>query len=591
MAGLGGEAWFTLAVVGLMLVGLVLEKLTPDVLVVGALVVLILAGILTPEQALVGFASSTMITVAALFVVAGALRNTGGLEFLSKGAFGRTETERGALTRLSAVAATSSAFLNNTPIVALFMPMVMRWSKLHGVAPSRLLIPLSYASIVGGVCTLIGTSTNLVVSGLLEQRGFDGIGMFELSPVAIPVAIAVISVTIALAPLLMPARQDMLAAAGEQARQYTVEMSLRGPSPLIGTTVEDAGLRRLPGLFLIRIERQETIVAPVGPGERLFDGDRLTFAGVVETIVDLSRFRGLHPETHDRPPEADDRWVLHEAVVSPGSPLVAKTIREANFRGRYNAAVVAVHRHGERIPTKIGDIVVRPGDTLLLEAAPGFARSFRDSTDFYLVTEVEESAPVRHHRQNWALVILAGVVLLGATGVLPVVSAALAGAIGVITVGCLSAGDARRSIDASTLLVIAASFGIGRALEVTGAAEALGQLVVGVGAGFGTMGVLIALYVVTVILTELVTNNAAAALMFPIALASAGSMGEDPRPFALVLAIAASMAFATPLGYQTNLMVYGPGGYRFSDFLRLGLPLHLLAAGLTLLLAKTFWLS
>jgi di/tricarboxylate transporter len=561
-----------------MVLGLVLEKLTPDVLVLGAVVVLVLAGIVTPEDALAGFANPGVITVAALFVLAGAMRQTGALELLSKQLFGGRGWVRGTLLRLMTITGFSSAFLNNTPIVAMLMPSVMGWAKRHGVSPSRLLIPLSYAAIVGGVCTLIGTSTNLVVSGLLEARGHAGLGMFELTAVGVPCALVAIGVVAVFAPRMLPERIDVLGRAEGSRREYLVEMQLRGPSPLIGQTVEQAGLRHLPGLFLVRIERESGLIAPVGPGERLREGDHLTFAGVVETIIDLQRFRGLVPEVHDRPPEADDRWILHEAVVSPASPLIGKTIRDATFRGRYNAAVVAVHRHGERVPTKIGDIVVHPGDTLLLEAAPGFARSFRDSTDFYLVSEVEESAPPRHHRASWAVVILAGVVLLGALGWIPIVTAALGGAMGVIAVGCLSPGDARRSIDASVLIVIAGSLGIAGALEKTGAASMLGHLVVETARTMGPLAVLAGVYLLTMLLTELISNNAAAALAFPVALASAAELGVDPRPFAVAVAIAASLSLSTPLGYQTNLMIYGPGGYRFTDFMRLGVPLQLALA-------------
>jgi di/tricarboxylate transporter len=579
----------TLIVVGLMVVGLVREKLTPDVLVVGAMALLLLLGILDPGDALQGFANPSLATVAALFVLAGAMRSTGALEMLSKRLFGPTQSIRVILLRLTSVTSFASAFLNNTPIVAMLMPAVIGWSKRHGVSASRFLIPLSYAAIVGGVCTLIGTSTNLVVSGLLEGSGLSGFGMFELSVVGVPCAVVTLVIVTVLSPRVLPERIDVLRIAEGARREYLVEMRLQGPSPLIGQSVEEAGLRHLAGLFLVRIERESGVISPVSPGERLSEGDQLTFAGVVETIIDLQRFRGLVPIVHDRPPEADDRWVLHEAVISQGSPLIGQNIRDANFRGRYNAAVVAVHRHGERVHLKIGDIVLRAGDTLLLEAAPGFARSFRDSSDFYLVSEVEESAPPRHHRARWALVILAGMVLLVTFGVLPVVTAALAAAMGVIVVGCLSPGDARRSIDASVLLVIAGSLGIARALDKSGAAATLAHLVVEGARELGPLGVLAGVYVLTMVLTEVISNNAAAALVFPVALASAAEIGADPRPFAVAVAIAASLSLATPLGYQTNLMVYGPGGYRFTDFARLGVPLQLILALLALILIPRIW--
>jgi di/tricarboxylate transporter len=583
------DAWITIAVIGAMIVGLVQERLTPDVLVLGALALLLVLGVLDPDEALPGFASPTVITVAALFVLAAAMRKTGALEMLSARVFGDVRGLRAALLRLTAITSLASAFLNNTPIVAMLLPGVLSWARRMRLSPSKLLIPLSYAAIAGGVCTLIGTSTNLVVHGLLQERGLPGFGMFELTFVGLPCVIVVIAALTLFAPRLLPDRLGTHAMPGGPPREYLVEMDLRGPSPLIGASIEEAGLRHLPGLFLVRIERSTGVLSPVGPQERLYEGDRLTFAGAVETIVDLQRFRGLVPVATERPPEADDRWLLHEAVVSPGSPLVGENIRDANFRGRYNAAIVAVHRHGERVLSKIGDIVLRPGDTLLIEAAPGFARSFRDSSDFHLVSEVEESAPPRHHRSSVALLALCGVVGMAALGWAPVVTLALGGSLFVVAAGCLSPGDARRSIDASVLIVIGASFGLARALDKSGAAGAIATWVVAVSASLGPVGVLVAVYALTMVLTETISNNAAAALVFPVAMLAATEVGADPRPFAVAVAVAASLSLATPLGYQTNLMVYGPGGYRFTDFLRIGVPLQLLLAPISLALITFFW--
>jgi di/tricarboxylate transporter len=530
-----------------------------------------------------------MISVGALFVVAAGMRNTGALEIVSARLFGSVRTLRPATLRLAGVTSFASAFMNNTPVVAMLLPAVLGFAKRSRLSASKLLIPLSYAAVVGGVCTLIGTSTNLVVSGLLEAEGMPGFGMFELAWIGVPCAIFTMIFLTLLAPRFLPERIDVLEGATGGQREYMVELRLEPGSPLVEQTIEQAGLRHLPGLFLARIDRESGPVAPVGPQERLRALDRLTFVGVIETIVDLQRFRGLVPDVQERPPDADDRWMLHEAVISTGSPLSGAGVREANFRGRYNAAVVAVHRHGERIQSKIGDIVLRPGDTLLLEAAPGFARSFRDSTDFYLVSEVEESARPRHHRALHSFLILVAVVSLAAFGILPIVTAALAGAMAAIALGCLSPGDARRSVDASVLIVIAASLGIARALEQSGAAAAIAGLVVAAGVGLGPLGVLAGVYLVTMLLTELITNNAAAALVFPVATAVAAELGLDPRPFAVAVAVAASLSLATPLGYQTNLMVYGPGGYRFTDFMRLGVPLQLSLAVIALVVISQVW--
>jgi di/tricarboxylate transporter len=583
------DFWLTLAILGLMIIGLLQERLTPDTLVFGALVLLMLTGVLEPAEALGGFASSTVFTVLALFIVAGAMQRTGALDGVSRRLFGAVQSLRSALLRLMGTATVASAFLNNTPIVAVLLPMVLAWAKRLRISPSKLLIPLSYAAVVGGVCTLIGTSTNLVVNGLMEGRGMPGIGMFELSWIGVPCAVVTAAVVILMAPRLLPERVSVMEQIGDDERRYLVELELRDPSPLIGQSVEGAGLRHLPGLFLVRIERSTGAISPVGPGERLQLGDRLTFAGVVDTIVDLKKFRGLVPAAQDQSAREDQQWSMHEAVVAEGSPLVGQNIRDAGFRGRYSAAVLAVHRHGERVESKIGDIVLRPGDVLLIEAPPAFARSFRNSTDFYLVSEVEDSAPPLHQRSGWASIILASVVLLAATGLVPIVLAALGGAGAAVALRCISPGDAHRTINLSVLGVIGASLGLAKALEKRGVAAAVADLLVEAGQGLGPLGVLAAVYLATMLLTELISNNAAAALIFPVGIAAAIQLDVDPRPFSIAVAVAASLSLATPLGYQTNLMVYGPGGYRFGDFLRLGAPLQLILACVALTLIPLIW--
>jgi di/tricarboxylate transporter len=376
---------------------------------------------------------------------------------------------------------------------------------------------------------------------------------------------------------------------GEEVRKYLAEMVLSDPSPLIGKTIEEAGLRHLPGLFLVRIERSTEVISPVGPGVRLFPGDILTFAGIVETIKDLRAYPGLTVTSAGRPAAARADWRLHEAVVSPGSPLVGSGVRDADFRARYNAAVIAVHRHGEQIRGRIGDIVLRPGDTLLIEAAPGFTRAYSNSTDFYLVSQVRESAPPRRDLAWRAIMVLAGVVFVAAVGVLNIAVAALAGAIGMVLMGCVSLGEARRSVDWSVLLIIGSALGVAAAMESSGAADILALAVVGTASSFGAVGTLAGLFVAAMILTEVVSNTAAVAIMFPVAINGALTLGVDPRPFVVAVTIAASLSLSTPIGYQTNLIVYGPGGYRFSDFSKVGFPLQAVLAVLCVTLIPLIW--
>ncbi len=434
------DAWFTLGLIGLGIVALVREVLAPDLIFLGLLAVLLVAGILTPEEAFVGFANPVLVSIGALFVVAGALQHTGALEFVAMRVFGQIKSARRSLVKMMLPVAGLSAFLNSTPIVAMFVPIVSDWTRRHGVAPSRYLIRLSFATILGGTCTLIGTSTNLVGHSLMLASGMPGLSFFELSAIGLPCALVGFAFIALIGWRLFPDRKGLLEQVEESRREYLVELEVATECPLVGQQIEQAGLRHLPGLFLISIERAEGIVAPVGPQERIHVGDRMVFTGIVSTIVDLQKIRGLVPagEHRDDWEQVLERTNLSEAVVSEDSPLVGSTIRDASFRTRYGAAVVAVHHGGRRIRGKIGDIVLHAGDTLLLETAPGFARAYRNSPDFYLVSEIHDSAPPRCEKAVPALLVLISLVITVACGVLPMVTAALLAACTVVLLGCLS---------------------------------------------------------------------------------------------------------------------------------------------------------
>ena len=581
------SAILTLAVVAVAIFLIVREVATPDAMLFAALVILMGAGVVSPERALAAFGNPAVATVAALFVVAAGMRATGVLESASRAILGRGGGIRRALFRLTSSTTALSAFISNTPIVAMGVPTVTSWAKRNRVSPSKLLIPLSYASILGGICTLIGTSTNLVSHGLLQEAGMPGFGFFELTAIGVPLAVLGTLYLVRVAPYLLTDRVP-IRTVGDDVRRYLVEMRLSDPSPLVGRTIVEAGLRHLPGLFLVRVDRPTGTISPVGPEVRLLSGDLLTFAGIVESIVDLRKYDGLTPTASERPREASG-WELHEAVVSPGSPLVGSNIRDAGFRGRYNAAVVAVHRHGERIEGRIGDITLRPGDTLLIEAAAAFSMAYRDSPDFYLVSRVGDSAAPRRDHAFAAVLILIAMVVVAALEILPIVVSALGAAMVMVAVGCLSVGEAKRSIDWSVLLTIGSALGIAAAMQASGAAAILAEGVAGAGASFGPVGVLAAAITAAMLLTALVSNTAAAAIMFPVVVSAAAGLGLDPRPFIVGITVAASLSFATPIAYQTNLIVYGPGGYRFTDFVKVGLPLQVLLAIVCLLLIPVLW--
>lgn len=584
------EAWLTLAVVALCIGLLATNRYPPDIVMLGGLTLLLLSGVLTPAEALAGLSNEGMVTVAVLYVVVSGLQETGGTAWVSQSLLGRPRSVAHAQMRLMAPVAALSAFLNNTPVVAMFIPAVQDWAKRHGIAVSKLMIPLSYAAIAGGTLTLIGTSTNLVVNGLLlKQPDQPSLGLFEIAWVGLPTLLLTIAFTMLFGRRLLPDRGSLLSQL-EDAREYTVEMLVEPNSPLEGKTIEAAGLRQLPGMYLVELDRDGQLMPAVSPQQTLRGGDRLLFAGVVDSVLDLQKIRGLTPATNQvfKLQSPRHQRCLVEAVVSESFPLLGKSIREGRFRTLYQAAIIAVARNGERIQRKIGDIVPRPGDTLLMETHPSFLERYRNTRDFLLVSRLDNSAPPRHERAGLAVAIMAGMVVLAATGWLSMLQAAMLAA-GLMLIGhCTSAGVARRSVDWQVLLVIAASFGIGLALEKTGAAGLVAGGLVGM-AGDSPWMALALFFVATSLFTNLITNNAAAVLMFPIALAAAERLDVSVIPFAIVIMKAASASFATPIGYQTNLMVMGPGGYSFADYLRLGVPLTFLTGVLTVLIAPLVW--
>lgn len=591
------EAWLTISIVVLLIIGLARNWAAPDLLVVGSLSVLMLVGVVfgtdelpSPSDAVAGFGNSGLLTVGVLFVVVEGLVRTGGMTLITRPLLGQPRSILTAQARLILPVAGLSAFLNNTPIVAMFMPVVHDLCKKTGISPSKLFLPLSYAAIFGGICTLIGTSTNLVVNGLVvSQAKMPSLGMFDITWIGLPCALAGLTYLLLFNRWLLPDRKPPISFSDDP-RQYTVEMIVQPSGPLVGQTIEQAGLRHLPGLYLAEIERNGQILPAVGPQERLFTGDRLVFVGIIESVVDLRKMRGITPATNQmfKLDSPRTQRSLIEAVVSDRCPLIGKSIREGRFRTHYNAAVIAAARSGKRINAKIGDVVLRSGDTLLLEAHASFAEEQRNSADFFLVSRIENSSPPRHERAWVALLILLAMVVVVTVEWLDMLTAAMiAGGLMILT-RCCTGPEARRSVDWSVLIVIGAALGLGQALETSGAANTIAQNLIRF-AGGNPWIVLLVVCFVTTLFTEMITNNAAAVLVFPIALSSAQSLGVNFMPFIMAIMVGASASFSTPIGYQTNLMVYGPGGYRFTDYLRIGIPLNLLIMAISVTLTPLIW--
>jgi di/tricarboxylate transporter len=583
------QAWLTLALTVGSISVLASSRLAPDMVLMGALIILNATGILTVAESLAGFSNPGLLTVAALFVVAAGVRASGGIDLLVDHVLGRPTSQTGSLLRLTLPVAGMSGALNNTPIVAAMIPAVTRWSRRIHVPAHRLLIPLSYASIMGGTLTLIGTSTNLVVNGQYQVlSGAPGFGLFDITKVGIPLVLVGLVYLVFVLPRILRDRPDASEAFGNPKR-FTMEVAVAHNGPLEGKTVAEAGLRGLQRAYLVEIERAGSIITAVSSEERLRGGDRLVFVGETDAIVALLRVNGLVPSETQDPVMAREypERKLIEAVVSPYCDGVGQTIRDGRFRDRYGAVVLAVARDGQPLQGNLASIRLRAGDLLLLEARPAFVTRQRSQNDFLLINELDEERP-DHRRAKLSWLILLGVVFAAATGIVNILTAALVGAAAMIASGCLGPAEARRSIDLTVFITIAASFALGTALQKTGAAEFVAAHALGY-AGTDPLLLLIMTYLFVSLLTELITNNAAAMLTLPIVLATTTSLGLNAEPYVIAVMIAASASFATPLGYQTNLMVYGPGSYRFTDFLRVGVPMNVIAAVVTVLAIALQW--
>lgn len=583
------QGWFALSLTVGVLLTLVFTRVQPHIAMMAALTLLSATGILTSGEALAGFSNSGLITVAAMFVVAAGLHSSGGIDILVNRLLGTPSTLRSAMLRIFSPVVVLSAFLNNTPVVATMIPAINSWSQKIGIPPSKLMIPLSYTAILGGTLTLIGTSTNLVVNGQYQAlTGNEGFSLFSITAVGLPVAIIGLFFIWVVFPRILPDRSN--SQAFTNLREFTLEVSVASDGPLVGKTVEEAGLRELERVYLVEIERGDTVLTAVASEQPLQGGDRLVFAGDTEAISELLRIHGIVPsalENENALSKQRAERCLVEAVVSPHCAAIGQAIRDAQFRDRYGAVVLAVARNGERVQGNLRSIKLQAGDTLLLEARPAFVSRQRFNKDFLLINDLGKETP-RHNRAYLAWGILIGVVSAAGLGVISMLNASLIGAGLMLMTGCLNVNQAERSLDLTVIITIAASFALGVALQKTGVAAWIADNIVQL-SDFRPWLMLILIYVAVSFLTEIITNNAAAVIMVPIAIELTEKASVNPEPFIFAIMIAASASFATPLGYQTNLMVYGPGGYKFSDFLRVGIPMNLLIGVSTISILLLFW--
>ncbi|PVZ70238.1 SLC13 family permease [Pelagibaculum spongiae] len=532
-------------------------------------------------------ANPVLVTLAALYVVVAALGNTGATRLLAR-YFMHSPKKCYVPKRVLIFTSILSAVVNNSPVVAMLTHVVQGHARRFSISPSQWLLPISYASILGGTCTLIGTSTNLLVDGMVQSAVNYKFDLFEIAWVGVPIAISGWLYLHFFSHLILPNR-DGSTETFDHTREYMVEMLILPQSELVGKNIIEAGLRNLPGMFLVEVHKREQILTAVSPKTVLEGGDRLIFAGSPDSVLGLQNIHGLVIADDYRFKLEGNRSErrLFEAVISPSNPIVGSTLKQARFRHRYSAVVLSVCRHGQRLAGRLGDITLRAGDTLLIESQKGFLFRYRNSSDFLLVSKLTDSPQVDATKSVISLLVFSLMLVLSAFGVLSIFKASIVASVLMIVSGCISFEEASKAIDYKVLAVIFCALGLGAAFSDSGLAAQVTTLLLLV--GDQPMHLLIMVYLLTLILTEIISNNAAAIIMLPVALSAAASAVVSPLPFAVAVMIAASTSFLTPTGYQTNLMVMGPGGYQFTDYFKLGFPLSVLTASISLMLIPVVW--
>ncbi|MDF1571566.1 MAG: SLC13 family permease [Bacteroidales bacterium] len=594
--------YIAIAVVILMIIALLKEMMRPGLVLFTALVIFMVTNIITSEEALSGFSNKGMITVGMLFLVSEGFKQTGALSKLAGILLPKKRAPIPRLIlRLTVPIAGVSAFLNNTPVVIIFAPMIKKWAEKLGLPSQKFLIPLSYATIFGGTCTLIGTSTNLVVHGMMLDRGIEGLGFFELAKVGIFVAIIGFIYLNIFSNRLLPGEIIPRHSFPNDIREYYFDVMLTEGSSLIGKEIEK---RRLPGLseFVVKtVIRDEKHIRISNTAFTIEERDELILAGKSEDVGFLMQQNGIKLKCLESadPAFMNQDLKLVEVVIAPRFPGIQKTIEEFDFRGHYNAVVMAVHRNGERITTNMQNVELKSGDNLMLITTDDFTRYWGESRAFYMASEIGDMDSSKDRRKRWLAVIITLLMVVGATvgGQLPSYGdvkldmfffAAIAMVL-MASMKIFSAKKYTKPINWDVLITVASAFGISRALQNSGAADMIAHTTINISKNLGPIGVLAAIYIITNIFTEIITNNAAAALSFPIALAAATQLGVDPRPFFIAIAVAASASFSTPIGYQTNLVVQSIGNYKFGDYWKIGLPLNILAFIISIIVIPIFW--
>ena len=567
-------AWITILTVLSMFTVLLLTKLRADLVFLGAIAILFVTGVLNAKEAFSGFSSTSVVIIGVLFVVVAGLTHTGVLQWIVKHLLGQPESYSKAVIRLMLPVAGLSSFLSNTTVVALFVGIVKMWSKKLGVSPSKLLIPLSYASGMGGVCTLIGTPPNLIISGLYAEN--TGVAMNVLTttiPGLFCLFIGVLSI-IAMRNLLPDRKAPE--SAFESTSEYTVELLVPSDNPNIGMTINEADLNNVRGGNLIEVVHFDEFVSPAGGEEIVMGGDRLIYSGQIDEILELKKTHGLVNADHYvfTLSEIDKNRQLRTAYVTFGSSLIGKAIGNTNFEKDYGLVLVAVARSGKRIEQSPREVVIQAGDTLLLDCPPKLkidTSSLASKLHFFDSDQV----PNIGKKTLISTTIMIAMVVLSALNIIPLLQCAFLAAMAMLIFKCCNVDHAMKSINWEILMVFAGSVVLGVAIQKTGIAERLAFGILDV-CGDNPIVVMTAICFVGTFITEFISNTAAGAMFFPIMYQAAEKLGYEPFPFLVALMVSVSSSFATPIGSPTHMLVYGPGGYRFSDFMRIGLLMNII---------------
>ena len=568
-------AWITIATVLTLFSVLLFTKIRADITFLGAIGVLYVTGVLDAKEAFSGFSSTSVIVIGVLFVVVAGLTHTGVLQWIVKHLLGQPRSYSKAVVRLMLPVAALSSFLSNTTVVALFVGIVKMWSKRLGISPSKLLIPLSYASGMGGVCTLIGTPPNLIISGLYTDHTGQTMNVLATAlPGMFCLLVGVLSVIVL--RRLLPERQAP-ETAFERASDFTVELMVPADNPYIGNTMKEAGLTEVQGGSLIeQIHFDGEVSSPVNGDDVLMGGDRLVFAGQIDELLGLRKSH--HFVIADHPvfstSELDRSRKLRTAFVTFGSSLAGATLGESGFERSNNMTLVAVARSGQRINESPRNVVLQPGDTLLLECPPRMEMN-TDNMNAQLHFFDSDQIPYTGRRTLVSSLIMLAMVVVSALGVMPLLQCAFLAAFAMLITRCCNVEQAIKSINWDILMVFAGSVVLGLAIQKTGIAERMAFGILDV-CGTNPLVVMTAICFVGTFITEFISNTAAGAMFFPIMYDAAEKLGYEPFPFLIALMISVSSSFATPIGSPTHMLVYGPGGYRFSDFMRIGLLMNLI---------------